>query len=123
MKQQNNTSVKDKNSLVDKAIFDKFSVLHFSVGAILFYFNISLFTAIIIHTIHEMFENPTLYKVSKNIIDYFFKNINPELNKINLGVKNYRYNIETSINSFLGDTLSFVAGWCFASYYFYNGNK
>ena len=40
-----------------KNIIDQYSYLHFAVGIILFYWDIDLITAIILHTIFEIVEN------------------------------------------------------------------
>ena len=38
-------------------MFDQYSFLHFSVGAVSYYWNVSLIKLLIIHTIFELLEN------------------------------------------------------------------
>ena len=49
-------------------VFDQYSFLHFCVGGVLFYWNISFIQAIIIHTIFEYFENLFTSKIDVEII-------------------------------------------------------
>lgn len=40
-----------------QTMFDQYSFLHFSVGAVSYYWNVSLIKLLIIHTIFELLEN------------------------------------------------------------------
>tara|TARA_Y100000590_G_C14964449_1_gene729976 strand:- start:7 stop:327 length:321 start_codon:yes stop_codon:yes gene_type:complete len=89
-------------------LFDQFTLLHFSVGIIMYFWGINLFTWIIIHLLFEIFENSS-YGM------YFINNYLP----IWPGNKPKS---DTFINSF-GDTIGGILGWLFARYIDRLGNK
>ena len=86
-----------------KYIFDKDTLIHFSVGMIMYFLGISLHTWIIIHIIFEIFENSTyiLYLLNK------YLNINETSSDM--------YKKDHIINS-IGDIIGAKLGWLFASY-------
>ena len=75
---------------------DGYSYLHFAVGVVMYYWNISLVTSTILHTIFEFLENT----------DEGMKFINKYM-KFWPGGKPYR---DSFINN-MGDTVFFVLGW------------
>ena len=80
---------------------DQFSLLHFSVGTIAYFWNIPFFIALIIHAIFEWIENTKFgMEIIKNWI------INPGLFKWPGG----KYQADSSIN-ILGDNVFFAIGW------------
>lgn len=79
-------------------IYDQFSLLHFAVGIVFYYWNISLINSIIIHTLFEVLENTTIGMKMINKF-YFWP-----------GGKDYADSIINSI----GDTLFFILGWMIA---------
>ena len=75
---------------------DQYSYLHFVVGATIFYWNVSLFQWIVIHTIFEILENtPFGIHVINNYIT-FWPGGKPKA--------------DTLINN-LGDTVFAILGW------------
>jgi hypothetical protein len=78
---------------------DKFSLLHFAVGIIFYYFNISLFNSIIIHTLFEIIENSKSGIIFINTKLKFWPGGKPKA--------------DTFINS-IGDTVFFIFGWIVA---------
>lgn len=88
---------------------DQFSLLHFAVGIVVYFWNISLLNWIIIHTIFELTENT---EFGMKIINTVFKNIWP-------GGKNYA---DKPIN-IIGDSVFSILGWLFARTVDYQGNK
>jgi len=82
--------------------FDKFSYLHFAVGVVVYYFNISILQWYIIHTIFEFFENT---RIGVNFINNylsFWPGGKPKSDQF--------------INIF-GDTVFAMLGWI-SAYYF-----
>ena len=75
---------------------DQYSYLHFVVGATIFYWNISLFQWIVIHTIFEFLENTQtgIYIINNYIT--FWPGGKPEA--------------DTLINN-IGDTFFAILGW------------
>jgi hypothetical protein len=91
-------------NIMGSKIFDKYSLLHLSVGIVSFYWGLSLWVAIVVHTLFEIFEN-TMFGI--NIIDtYFTKNKNGLFGWP--GGKKYA----DSLSNNIGDTISFIVGWC-----------
>jgi hypothetical protein len=78
-------------------LFDQYSLLHFAVGVIAYFWGFSLLSSFILHTVFEWIEN-----TDQGIffINYHLKNIWP-------GGKPAADN---GIN-IIGDTISFVVGW------------
>jgi hypothetical protein len=106
---------------VDIPLLDRFSALHFAVGAICFYYNINLVTSIIIHSIWEINEN-----TDNSILVKFYNELEKTSNEKNVNkltriakIAPYQFKKESFRNSWLGDTLAFTLGWCLASYFFY----
>lgn len=85
---------------------DSYSLLHFAVGVIFYFFNIDLFTSVIVHIIFEFLENTeTGMKFINNYLPFW------------PGGKPYKDSIINSI----GDTVFFVLGWLMA--YIINKNS
>ncbi len=82
-------------------MFDEFSLLHFATGIIAYFWGLPLLWWLIIHVVFEYVENT---KVGMNIINTYFP--------IWPGGKVQK---ETFMNSMIGDNVSAVAGWVFAS--------
>ena len=85
---------------------DKYSYLHFVVGATIFYWNISLFHWLIIHTIFEILENSPVGVHIINTYLTFWPGGKPKS--------------DTLINN-LGDTVFAVLGWFSAALVVYYG--
>ena len=79
-----------------KNIIDQYSYLHFAVGIILFYWDIDIITAIILHTIFEIVENTKLGMHIINNYIYFWP-----------GGKPY----PDSLVNCISDTVFFILGW------------
>lgn len=87
-------------------LLDQYSLLHFSVGIIMYFWNINFWTAIILHSIFEIVENT---KIGMYVINEIFS----EDAIISWpGGKNYP---DSYINMF-GDTIAFGFGWWIASF-------
>jgi hypothetical protein len=84
-----------------KYIFDQYTLLHFAVGIIFYFWNISFSKSILLHTLFEIVEN-TL--VGMNLINNYFT--------IWPGGKPFA---DSNIN-ILGDTFGFSMGWYLAYY-------
>ena len=82
-------------------IFDQYSLLHFSVGILLYFWGINGLNAFLLHTAFELLENTQL---GMNFINSTFKGIWP-------GGKNFS---DTNSNK-IGDTISFMVGWFLAN--------
>ena len=82
-------------------LFDQYSILHFAVGIIAYFWNISFMTTLILHILFEIIEN-TPYGM--HIINTYMK--------IWPGGKPYA---DSFINS-MGDNLSTALGWMSAYY-------
>jgi hypothetical protein len=89
-------------------LFDQYTYLHFAVGIILYFWNISLLNFIILHTIFEILENT---KTGMNII-----------NKYILFWPGGKPKSDSIINAF-GDTIGAILGWISAYYLDNIGNK
>jgi len=83
-----------------KNLIDQYSLLHFSVGVVSYFWGVRGLVAIGIHTLFELIENT---QFGMNVINNIFKGIWP-------GGKN---NADTYLNIF-GDTVSFTFGWILA---------
>ena len=81
-------------------ILDQYSLLHFSVGIILYFWNIPLLQAFMLHFLFEIVENT---EMGMKIINIWFKNIWP----------GGKYYADSSMN-ILGDNIFFVMGWLLA---------
>lgn len=84
--------------------FDQYSLLHISVGIIMYFWNISLITGFIIHFLFEIFENTNIgmYLINKYIIypGYF-------------SWPGGKHKSDTILNT-IGDNAFFVIGWLMA---------
>ena len=89
-------------------LFDQYSYLHFAVGIIAYFWNISLLNWIILHTIFEILENT---QIGMNII-----------NKYLLIWPGGKPKSDSIINS-IGDTIGTILGWFSAYYLDKIGNK
>jgi hypothetical protein len=88
--------------------FDQYTYLHFAVGIVVYFWNISLFNWVILHTIFEFLENT---QMGMNIINQyivFWPGGKPKS--------------DTIINR-VGDTLGAVLGWLSAYYLNKLGNN
>jgi len=85
---------------------DQYSLLHFAVGVVVYFWNIPFVVALIIHTIFEFLENTAvgIQFINKYIIHpgYFSWP----------GGKNY----PDSLLNMTGDTLFFSVGWLLSAY-------
>tara|TARA_Y100000287_G_scaffold110531_1_gene88656 strand:- start:250 stop:567 length:318 start_codon:yes stop_codon:yes gene_type:complete len=86
--------------------FDQYSILHFSVGVVMYFWNISFITAFAIHLIFEIIENT---KIGMNFINKYF--IHPGYFSWP-GGKNYS---DSLINS-IGDNVFFILGYIISYY-------
>jgi hypothetical protein len=50
-------------------VFDQYSILHFAVGVVAYFWSISLFTIIVIHILFEFIENTP---IGMNLINTYF---------------------------------------------------
>ena len=82
-------------------LFDKYTYLHFAVGIVVYFFDISILQWIVLHTIFEIIENTPM---GMNII-----------NKYITFWPGGKPRADTIINSF-GDTIGAVIGWISAYY-------
>jgi hypothetical protein len=88
--------------------FDQYTYLHFAVGIIVFFWNISLVNWVILHTIFEFLENT---QIGINII-----------NKYIVFWPGGKPKPDTIINS-IGDTFGSIVGWLSAYYLDKLGNN
>lgn len=79
--------------------FDQYSILHFAVGIICYFWNISLLNTFIIHTIFEIIENTEEGMYIINNYVRMWPGGKPQADSI--------------INS-VGDTIGILAGWFLA---------
>ena len=77
-------------------LFDQYTYLHFASGIIAYFFNISILTWFVIHSLFEIIENNN---IGINIINKYFK--------FWPGGKPYP---DSFINS-IGDTIGTIIGW------------
>ena len=92
---------------------DQYSLLHFAVGAVTYFWNIPFILAIVIHTIFEIVENT---KFGMGIINRFF------VKKRYFGWPGGKNKADSDMN-IVGDTLFFSMGWLSAHYLDAMGNK
>ncbi len=92
-----------------KYFADQYSLLHFAVGIVFYFWGISLPNLIIIHSLFEIIENTDF---GMNIINTYFHGIWP-------GGKNES---DYPINS-IGDTCFVIIGWLVAYYIDSYGSK
>jgi len=85
---------------------DQYSILHFSVGSVAYFWNLQFIPALVLHTIFELTENTQTGM--KLINDYF---IHPGYFSWP-GGKNYA---DSTIN-IIGDTVFFALGWLISAY-------
>lgn len=92
---------------------DQYSLLHFSVGTIAYFWNFSLFFGFIIHFIFEIIENTNLgvHIINKYIIE-------PGL----FSWPGEKHHPDTIIN-IIGDNIFFIIGWIIAYSLDYIGIK
>ena len=85
---------------------DQYSLLHFAIGIVLYFWNISFTNAIVMHTIFETFEN------SKHGMAYINKHI------IHPGYFSWPggKHASDSFTNILGDTIFFAIGWILSAY-------
>ena len=77
-------------------LFDQYTFLHFSVGAILYYWNISFVNLIILHTIFEFVENTQVGIDFINKYFVFWPGGKPK---------------KDSFINIIGDTIGALSGW------------
>tara|TARA_Y100000590_G_scaffold465618_1_gene638409 strand:- start:3322 stop:3600 length:279 start_codon:yes stop_codon:yes gene_type:complete len=82
-----------------KKLFDQYTYLHFAVGIVSFYWDISLKKLIMIHTFFEILENTEIGMKIINQIEYW------------PGGKLY----SDSFINMVGDTIGVIVGWYTAS--------
>jgi len=90
-------------------LFDQYTLLHFAVGILAYFWGISFFNTFIIHTIFELVENT---QVGMKFINTYFKGIWP-------GGKSYADSVTNSV----GDTIGILIGWLVAYYFDWLGLK
>lgn len=81
--------------------FDKYTYLHFAVGVVVYFWNISLFNWVILHTIFEFLENTQMGIHIINQYIVFWPGGKPQ---------------SDTIKNNLGDTLGAICGWASAYY-------
>jgi hypothetical protein len=81
--------------------YDQYSLLHFSVGVVMYFWRFSLWSSFVIHTIFELFENT---QFGMNFITYHFT--------LWPGGKTFA---DSHLNM-LGDTIFFLAGFLSAQF-------
>ena len=89
-------------------LFDQYTYLHFAVGIVIYFWNISLFNCVVLHTIFEFLENTrTGMHIINNYI-VFWPGGKPKSDSI--------------INN-IGDTFGTIVGWLSAYYLVKIANK
>lgn len=91
-----------------KYFFDQYSILHFATGIIVYFWNFSLRTWILLHLLFELVENTNQGIKIINKYLWFWPGGKPMS--------------DTIINS-IGDTTFAIFGWLFAYYMDYIGSK
>ena len=89
-------------------LFDQYTYLHFAVGVILYFWNISLINWFILHTMFEIFENTQMGIHMINNYLVFWPVGKPE---------------PDSVTNMIGDTCGAIIGWLSAYYLDKIGNK
>jgi len=82
-----------------KYLFDQYSILHFAVGIVFYFWGISFYNSTLIHILFEYIENTTIGMTTINKF-YFWP-----------GGKDHADSLTNSI----GDTLFFMVGWYLAN--------
>jgi len=80
-------------------IYDQYSILHFAVGIVFYFWGISFTNSTLLHILFEYIENTTIGMANINKF-YFWP-----------GGKDYADSLTNSI----GDTLFFMVGWSLAN--------
>lgn len=83
-------------------LFDQYTLLHFAVGVLAYFWGISLINTLIIHTVFELIENTD---IGMKFINTYFKGLWP-------GGKPYSDTLTNSV----GDTIGVMVGWLLAYY-------
>ena len=91
-----------------KYLLDQFTLLHFSVGVIVYFWGISLPSWILLHTLFEILENT---KIGRNVINKYIKFWPGGKPKADSFINN------------IGDTIGGVIGWLVSYYLDREGNK
>ena len=91
-----------------KYLFDQYTFLHFSVGAVIYFWGVTLFQWIVIHVLFEIFENTVM---GMALINNNFK--------IWPGGKPFR----DSFTNIVGDNIGAILGWGAAYYIDTIGSK
>ncbi len=89
-------------------LIDQYTYLHFSVGIIAYFWNISLLNWIIVHTIFEVLENTQMAMDFINNKMFFWPGGKPQAD---------------SLTNILGDTIGTILGWLSAYLLDQIGNK
>lgn len=82
------------------SLFDQYSILHFAMGIVFYFWGISLESSTIIHILFEVLENTTIGMATINTFYYW------------PGGKDQSDSLTNSI----GDTLFFMVGWIIANW-------
>lgn len=82
-----------------KYFFDQYTILHFAVGIIAYFWNVSLLNTVILHTLFELLENTEHGMYFINTYFKMWPGGKPQA--------------DTLINS-VGDTVGIIAGWILA---------
>jgi hypothetical protein len=92
-----------------KNMFDQYSLLHFATGIILYFWNIALLDATLLHILFEIIENTNIgmYIINKYITMW-------------PGGKPFADSFD---NSMIGDNISFIVGWLVGYVFDYYGKK
>lgn len=93
--------------------FDQYSILHFSVGVITYFWNISFIVAALVHFIFEILENTTtgVYMINKYIIEPGYFSWPGGKHK------------PDSLMNVIGDNSFFILGYLIAYYLDFIGTK
>ena len=89
-------------------LFDQYTYLHFSVGIIAYFWNVSLLNWVVIHTIFEVLENTQMAMDFINNKMFFWPGGKPRAD---------------SFTNIVGDTIGTVIGWLSAYLVDQIGNK
>lgn len=81
-----------------RQLFDQYTLLHFAVGIIAYFWNISFINTFLIHTIFEILENTTFGMRFINSLTFW---------------PGGKPSSDTIINS-VGDTIALLSGWYMA---------
>jgi len=89
-------------------VFDQYTYLHFAVGIIVYFWNISLINWIVLHSIFEFLENTNIGITIINQYMVFWPGGKPKAD---------------SVLNVMGDTLGAIVGWLSAYYLDKLGSK